>query len=184
MTDTIPVTESLVLEPLVQTHAEALYQLVNTNRQHLRKWLPWVDRMVSEEQFKQFTEEAEKRSAGDQDYPYIILHHGEMAGRIGMYNINRQNQCGSIGYWLGENFLGKGIVQQSCKAFINYAFINWNLNRIEIRCGTENHKSRAVPDKLGFLLEGVIRQAEFVNNHFIDLYCFSMLKEDWVQLPG
>ncbi|MEO6949604.1 MAG: GNAT family protein, partial [Ginsengibacter sp.] len=53
------------------------------------------------------------------------------------------------------------------------------LNRIEIKAAVRNLKSQAIPIKLNFKKEGVLRQAEFVNNEFIDLFLYSILKEEW-----
>ena len=53
------------------------------------------------------------------------------------------------------------------------------LNRIELKTAVKNLKSQAIPNKLNFKKEGILRQAEFVNNEFVDLYIYSMLKEDW-----
>jgi ribosomal-protein-serine acetyltransferase len=89
------------------------------------------------------------------------------------------NKCASIGYWLSKELEGKGIITRSCKAVIDEGFKRLKLNRIEIRAAVENYKSQAIPQRLGFKQEGIIRQAEFVNNQFVDLYVYSMLKEEW-----
>ena len=56
------------------------------------------------------------------------------------------------------------------------------LNRIEIKCAVGNNKSRAIPQKLQFKQEGILRQAELLNGKFIDLYLYAMLKEEWERL--
>jgi ribosomal-protein-serine acetyltransferase len=89
------------------------------------------------------------------------------------------NRSTEIGYWLGASFQSKGLVTKSCRALIDYAFNELNLNRIEIRCGVENKKSRKIPEKLGFREEGIIRQAEWLHNHFIDLVIYGMLADEW-----
>ncbi|MGZ4059871.1 MAG: GNAT family N-acetyltransferase, partial [Bacteroidia bacterium] len=70
-------------------------------------------------------------------------------------------------------------ITRSCKAIINKAFQILHLNRIEIKCGTENYKSQGIPERLNFKKEGIIRQGEILNNKFIDLYLYSMLRSDW-----
>lgn len=54
-----------------------------------------------------------------------------------------------------------------------------DLNRIEIKAAVKNFKSQAIPEKLNFKKEGILRQAEFVNNEFIDLFIYSILKNEW-----
>ena len=60
-----------------------------------------------------------------------------------------------------------------------YAFGEWGLNRVEIRCAVENHRSAAIPRRLGFIQEGILRQAFKVNDQYQDLLLFAMLRKDW-----
>ena len=175
----IKVDETFVLELIDYHHAETLYQLVKGNRLHLREWLPWVDNMRSVDDFKRYINSSKQRYANHSETGYVIMANHSMIGRVGMYNIDLTNKSASIGYWLDQQWLGKGIITRCCKAMIGEGFNRLHLNRIEIRAAIENHKSQAIPERLGFKKEGIIRQGEFVNDHFVDLYVYSMLKEEW-----
>jgi ribosomal-protein-serine acetyltransferase len=179
MNTKLRVDETIVLHLLDYHHAETLYQLVRTNRLHLREWLPWVDHMRSIDDFRKYINSSKQRYAGHTEIGYVILANYVIIGRIGLYNIDVFNKSASIGYWLDKEWEGKGIITRSCKAVIDEAFKRLKLNRIEIRAAVENFKSQAIPKRLGFKQEGIIRQGEFVNNQFVDLYVFSMLKEEW-----
>jgi ribosomal-protein-serine acetyltransferase len=91
-----------------------------------------------------------------------------MAGVVGYNRIDWQNRVGYIGYWLAENYQGKGLMTSSCRAVIDYGFHSLNLNRMVIAAATENHRSRAVPERLGFIHEGTLREAEWLYDHFVD----------------
>ncbi|HSK70354.1 MAG TPA: GNAT family protein, partial [Pyrinomonadaceae bacterium] len=65
------------------------------------------------------------------------------------------------------------------RALIDHAFNELKLNRVEIRCGFENTKSRRIPEKLGFKEEGVIKQAEWLHDRFIDLVIYATLANEW-----
>ena len=173
------VDDILVLHLLDYQHAETLYQLVKANRLHLREWLPWVDHMRTVEDFRKYINNSKQRYAGHTEIGYVILANNDMVGRIGLYNIDVFNKSASIGYWLGKEWEGKGIITRSCNAVIEEGFKRLKLNRIEIRAALQNYKSQAIPQRLGFKQEGIIRQGEFVNNQFVDLYVYSMLSEEW-----
>ncbi|MNS61051.1 putative ribosomal N-acetyltransferase YdaF [compost metagenome] len=89
------------------------------------------------------------------------------------------NRKASIGYWLGSAYQGKGLMTKSCKALIDYSFAELGLNRIEIRAGVGNQKSRSIPERLGFTEEGVIRQAELNEDRYIDHVVYGILASEW-----
>ena len=62
---------------------------------------------------------------------------------------------------------------------VDYLFSVMKLNRVQINCNVENARSRAVPERLGFQLEGIHRQVEFLNDRFGDWAVYAMLNEDW-----
>ncbi len=175
----IKVDDTISLEFLEEIHAESLFNLVNANRIYLREWLPWVDHMKTIDNFRQYISDTKKRAAAQTDYGYAIIIDKNIVGRIGLHHINQQNKIGEIGYWLADGLQGRGIITKSCQAIINHCFTELGLNRIEIKCGTGNHKSCAVAEKLQFKHEGILQQAELLNGKFIDLHLYAMLKQNW-----
>lgn len=93
--------------------------------------------------------------------------------------MNKTTKKISIGYWLSEDFLGKGLVTRACKEFIDFAFKEYGLERIEIRCAASNEKSRAVPKRLGFIQEGILKDAELLKDGWEDLVIYGILKREW-----
>jgi ribosomal-protein-serine acetyltransferase len=175
----LSVEQNITLELLDEKHAEGLLQLVKRNKVLLAQWLPWVGKMSTIKDFENFILHAQKRCSEGLDLPYVIMVDRTLAGRIGLYEIDHTNKFASIGYWLAEEFQGSGVVTRSCKEIITYGFTTLHLNRIEIKCGTENYKSQAIAERLHFTKEGVLREAEFINGKFIDLYLYSMLRHEW-----
>jgi ribosomal-protein-serine acetyltransferase len=175
----IHAVENIMLSSLEYSHATDLLQLTNANRTYLREWLPWVDHIQTVGHFHTFIDQCKKKQAAGTDFAFMIMYNGVPTGRIGIYNIDKQHKIGSIGYWLGQSFEGKGIVTKACRAIIHYGFNTLNLSRIEIKCGTGNNKSKAVAQRLGFTDEGIIPRGELLYNHFIDLQIYVMLRDDW-----
>ncbi|MFT8321057.1 MAG: GNAT family protein, partial [Bacillus sp. (in: firmicutes)] len=85
----------------------------------------------------------------------------------------------SIRYFLDEASQGTGIKQKTGISVLKYAFYYLHLNSIEIRCGLNNKKSMAIPERLHFKKEGIIRDGEFLYDHFHDLALYSMLLKEW-----
>jgi ribosomal-protein-serine acetyltransferase len=84
-----------------------------------------------------------------------------------------------LGYWIAQNEEGKGTISKACKLLIDYAFAELDLNRIEIRCSVENTRSAAIPERLGFTLEGVLRQSHMRNGRLHDFSIYGLLRSEW-----
>lgn len=174
----IKIDDNLRIALINESHAKAIFEMVDQNRNHLREWLPFVDRMETIDFAKNFIKGTMQRNKDGNEYAFVIIDNEKVVGRIGVYKIDHQNKIGEIGYWLVENGQGKGIVTRACQTLIDFCFSELELNRIEIKCGTENHKSKTIPEKLHFTQEGVIRQGELINDKFIDLNLYSFIKAD------
>lgn len=165
---------------LVDYHdAEDLFQLVDRNRDYLRAWMPWIDMTQKVEDTKSFIESVMKKYANNDGFDAAIYHKGEVAGTIGLHQLNQSHKFTSIGYWIGEEFQGKGIVTRAVYALLEYVFDTLEFHRVEIRCATENVKSQAIPERLGFTKEGVIRDCEWLYDHYVSHVVYGMLKHEW-----
>ena len=84
-----------------------------------------------------------------------------------------------IGYWLSSGQQGKGIMTKAVAAMIDDAFKNLGMNRVEIHCASGNLRSRAIPARLGFTQDGVMREGGLLNGKFVDKVIYSMLASEW-----
>ncbi|MFK9094160.1 GNAT family N-acetyltransferase [Bacillus salipaludis] len=179
---TLKVDHEIELQLFQRHHALKLYKLVEENREHLREWMPWVDSMTSPYHFESIIPVWLTQFAENSGMNVGILYKDELVGSLGLHQIDWYNSTASIGYYLARNAEGHGIITRTVQAFLNYAFFQIGLNRIEIRCGVRNKKSRAIPERLGFVKEGRLRDGEQLNGHFHDLIVYSMLARDWKPL--
>ena len=159
--------------------AAELFMLVEANRAHLHAWLPWVDGTQTVEDELDFIQHTREQFEHGEGIGCLIRYSGKVAGAIGFHGASIVNRSIEIGYWLGKEYEGKGIMTRTCRAMISYAFNEWHMNRVQIRCATSNVRSCAIPQRLGFTREGVMRQSEWLYDHFIDLVLYSMLAEEW-----
>ena len=89
------------------------------------------------------------------------------------------NRSAEIGYWLGEDCQGRGIVTAACRAMVHFAFKNLELERVEIYCAEGNLKSRAVPARLRCVEEGKLRHAHRLRDGYHDLVIYSILADEY-----
>ena len=162
-----------------ESDADELFKLTDSNRAYLRQWLPWVDRATCAEDTRKVLQSGLQQIANQQGFHAVICYDGQIVGVIGFHAIDWNNRSTSIGYWLSESHQGQGLMTTSCQAVIEYAFAVWNVNRIVIRCATGNTHSQAIPERLGFVGEGIQREAEWLYDHFVDLINYSLLRTDW-----
>lgn len=99
---------------------------------------------------------------------------------VGFNTIDKVNGIGRIGYWLGEEYTGKGVMTKAVRELIHLGFKHWPLQKIEIHCAVNNMKSRAIPERLGFTNEGTLRRTVKVNDHFQDHVIYGILKEEYL----
>lgn len=169
------------LELTAERHARPLFDAVNNNREHLSVFLPWVNNMQSVDDFRDYIRNCELLYEEEKEVSFVIILNEVLVGRIGLHYLNLQNKHAAIGYWLTEDAQGKGIISRSCKKLLTFGFENMGLHRIEIKVATDNLRSQAIPEKLNFKKEGILRQTELVNNKFLDLFIYSMLCFEWAE---
>lgn len=171
--------EDAELRLLEESHAEELFDLMDRNRAHLREWLPFLDFTQSPADSLHFIRSTRQQLADNAGIQCGIFYKGKLAGVIGVHAINWLNKKTSIGYWLGAEFQGRGLMTAATRALVDHAFTAWKLNRVEIHCATGNVKSQAIPERLGFVREGISRQSEWLYDHYVDHYNFAMLASEW-----
>lgn len=169
----------LRLRPLILSDANELFSLTETNRDYLRRWLPWLDDNPQREDTAQFIQRCLEREREQQEVVAAICYDGRIVGLVGLHEIDWQSQSAGVGYWLDEAQQGQGIMTAACKALIENGFVALGLNRIEIRCAVGNKRSEAIAKRLGFTYEGQLRDAEWLYDHFVDHKVYSVLRREW-----
>ncbi len=173
------INEKLELRLFDQRDAAALFRLVEHNRDYLAEWLPWAEHTASEADAASFIQNALEQHARNEGFHAGIWHRGELAGAVGIHRIDWPNLSTSIGYWVDRGHQGQGLVTAACRAVLSYLFDCLGLDRVEIRCAAGNKRSCAVPERLGFVREGVLRHGQRIRGRPVDLHIYSMLREEW-----
>jgi ribosomal-protein-serine acetyltransferase len=171
----------LELRQFAMADAELLYAVADRNREYLREWLPWVDRTHSAEEIRDYIAARLEQFDSQQGPNAAIWLNGTIVGAIGCHPIDWANRHCSIGYWIDAAQQGRGIMTRCCAALLDHLFHELGLHRVTIQCGVGNSRSCAIPSRLGFLREGVLREAEWVNDRWVDLVVWGMLATDWAE---
>lgn len=178
------ISENTYLKLLDLNDAEELFELTVRSRDTLREWLLFVDNVKTVKDTERFIRSAMQQYADNNGLQAGIYYEGKLAGVIGYHQINKDHNWTSIGYWLGNDFVGKGLVTNSMKAFIDYAFDYLKVNRIEVRVAVGNIRSRTIPKILGFNEEGRLRDAEWLYDHYVDQVIYGLTAAEWKKIKA
>jgi ribosomal-protein-serine acetyltransferase len=162
-------------------HVKELFELIEANRAHLRAWMNWVDQRRTAADVAAYVALCLKQFAQGQGIHVGIWEKGRLCGMINFCPIDWPNKSACVEYWLGASDQGRGIMTASCRAMIGHAFGAVGLHRLTIRCAEENRRSRAIPERLGFKLEGIARHAEWLHDRFVNHAVYAMVKGDEIK---
>lgn len=173
----LTIDNEIDLKLLELSDAEELFELIDSCRLYLKEWLPWLNGAKNLEDTKYFLEQSQKQYRLKNGLQAGIWYKGKIAGVIGFYPIDWSNRKASIGYWLGEGYQGKGIMTKSVKGLVDYGLKDLGLNQVEIRCAEKNLKSRAIPEKLGFINKGMAKEREWLYDHYVNHVIYAYVKD-------
>ncbi|WP_341302256.1 GNAT family protein [Lysinibacillus sp. FSL H8-0500] len=177
----ITTDNDLTLRTITLEDAAAVFALTDASRDYLKEWLPWLDYTRNIADTTAYIEGCIKGHETNSSLSFVILFKGDIVGIAGFNSINPNNKTGTIGYWLSEGAQGHGIMTDTVKALLQYAFEVLQLHKVEIRVAEGNQKSRAIPERLGFVKEGTIRAAEWLYDHYVDHVVYGLLVSEWQQ---
>lgn len=174
--------EKVVVRPWRAGDGAALFEAVQESLDHVRPWLPWGPLHQTPESSEVFVRRWRSRWDLREDLPAGIWdrHTERLAGGCGLHRIDWTAKTFEIGYWLRVSSTGGGRATEAARLLTQLAFENLSANRVMIRVVVENVKSAAIPLRLGFVEEGVSRNA-ILNpaGKPVNLRIFSMTPEDW-----
>ena len=116
-------------------------------------------------------------------YPFVVIDRvsGEIVGSTRYYDFQLGNASTLLGYtWYSKHQQGNGINAHCKFLLLQYAFETLELERVELRADTRNHRSLAAMRKIGCIEEGILRNhLPIVDGSRRDSIIFSILREEW-----
>jgi ribosomal-protein-serine acetyltransferase len=167
------------LRLLEEEHAAELCDMTRQDWDYFREWMPNFGDDYSLAESLEFIRQRRERFASGQEIPTGIWDAGRLVGIVALKSIDRKNRNASLGYYLAASHQGRGLVTKACRLLLDYAFRQLQLNRVDILCAQGNTRSRAIPERLGFTLEGTLREVQWLYDHYVDLVVYAMLRSEW-----
>lgn len=173
-------TERLILRDWIEDDVDDLYDYAkNPNVGPHGGWKPHESKTESLEIMQTlFINKYES-------WAIVYKNSGKVIGSIGYEPDPRRPEinCKELGYAMGEDYWGKGIMTEAAKAVLRYGFETLELYMVSIYRNPQNERSGRVIDKCGFQYEGTLRQAYKIYDGTIrDISCYSMTKEEYKAL--
>jgi ribosomal-protein-serine acetyltransferase len=170
------IDEHTIVRTLTLEDAEVIFRAIDANRDRLRPYMPWERTTRSPDDVRAFIERS-LASPTDEDANGIWVAE-EFAGNVGL-RVDTEMNTGEIGYWNVRSFEGRGLITEACRRFVEHGFRERMLHRIEIHAAVDNLRSRSVAERLGFTLEGTMRDGHRKpDDTYVDQVVYGLLESD------
>ncbi len=173
------ISDGIKIGIIEERHTEEFFALVQRNYERLFAWCPWLNEVATVEMTREFIRGKLARFADGNGFTAGFFGSRKLIGVIALEYIDHANRTTEIGYWLDAEAEGRGLITKACRVLLEYAFHELKLNRVQIRCASGNARSRAIPEKLDFVQEGIVRQCERLHDRVVDLIIYGMLADEW-----
>ncbi|WP_437749813.1 50S ribosomal protein L7/L12-serine acetyltransferase [Enterobacter mori] len=171
----IPVSQQIELRSVEERYTTDLHNLVIKNKIFLQTAFDWAQHVGSEEDTRRNVQSNQMLHQRGYAKMFLIFHDDALAGVLSFNAIEPANKTGYIGYWLDEAHQGKGILSRSLQAFMRHYVELGTVRRFVIKCRVDNHSSNAVALRNGFMLEGCLQEAEYLNGRYDDVNTYARL---------
>lgn len=178
----IEIDEAISLRQIAQDDASFIFSLIENNRDYLRKYLNWVDDNRSLEDVISFVDSCNATVFAQKGMTFVILKYDEIIGCIDFHSWNQLHKKVAVGYWIAENYSKKGIVTKCVSVLLNYLFITLKIEKVELHFMEENKASARVAEKLGFKIEGILRNRYYLQGSLKNLVITGLLIDEWRSL--
>lgn len=170
-------TKRLLLRAPQAGDGKAVNDAILASMPELSKWMPFAQKAPTLEETELNIREAVAQFILREDLRILIFDRftGDFIGSTGLHRMNWEVRSFEIGYWIDTRYSGQGYITEAVEGLINFAVTELNARRIEIRCDTKNERSRKIPKKLGFELEGTFHCNDLsVDGQYVrDTYIFA-----------
>jgi ribosomal-protein-serine acetyltransferase len=176
------VGDRVLVRPYRAGDGQAVFDAVDESRDHILPWLPWGPFHTCPEETEKQVRKWRARWDLREDLAVGIWdkESGDYCGGSGLHRIDWSVRSFEIGYWIRKSKHGSGYVTEAVRLLTLLAFDGLAANRVFIRCAVGNDRSAAVPRRLGYREEGILRaSAKDANGEVRDVLLFAITRPDW-----
>lgn len=153
---------------------DELLALIDKNLSRLRQWEQWALAEQTADALRAHITERLQMFVAGTSVPCNIYSDAQLIGNIEM-RINTYNGSAELGYWIDEDYEGRGVVTRACRALIEHGKTGFGLRRFELYTAAHNDRSGAVARRLGFEHEGVLRSATPLGEQRFDTNVYGLV---------
>ena len=157
-------TERLILRaPLLTGEGEIVHQAIRYSFSELKEWLSLFQQLPTVEETEIMLRNAHINFLKRESFRFLIFDKGggkDFIGTTSLHGIDWNIPKCEMGYWINTKYSGNGYMTEAVKELANFGLSHLEFKRIEIRCESTNFKSRFIPEKLGFIFEGTLRNED------------------------
>jgi [ribosomal protein S5]-alanine N-acetyltransferase len=174
----------VVLRPPLLSDYAAWAELRGRSRDHLQPWEPaWPRDELTRSAYRRRLRHYQREAREDLGYAFAILlaPSEELIGGLTLTNVRRGvTQAGSLGYWIGAPFAGRGLMTQAVAALIPFAIDVLKLHRLEAATMPSNAASQRVLERNRFVREGFARAYLRIAGAWQDHVLYGLVADDWL----
>jgi RimJ/RimL family protein N-acetyltransferase len=154
-------SERLYIRPCLPGDGKAVHEAIIHSKEELKQWLPFANHDSTEEEAEAEVRKSYAKFIERENFRLHIYRKEDDAfiGSTGLHRIDWDLPKFEIGYWIDTRYSKNGYITEAVEALTNFAFGFYGAKRVEIRCDPANVNSRRIPERLGFTLEGILRNS-------------------------
>lgn len=176
----IKVNDLFELRIPLEEDAFQLARVVEENRSYLKAWLPWLDTSRSAADSLTYIQKIHSDWKNHQIFTSLIYKENEIVGAMGFHACVHRRM--SLGYWVSKEYAGQGVCTLASRAIVGWAFSFYEyLHMIDLRAAVDNLASRRVAEKLGFVSEGILRDQEWLYDHFVSHAIYTLTRKEFAR---
>ncbi|PAD22883.1 GNAT family N-acetyltransferase [Terribacillus saccharophilus] len=150
-------TERLIIRQPKIGDGKAVNDAIKASMPELKRWMPFAQELPTPEETEENIRQSVANWINRTNLRMLIFRKdtGEFIASSGFHGIDWDVPKVEIGYWMDTCHTGQGFMTEAVEAQTEYAFSELGVRRVQILCDEENSASRAVPERLGYKLEGI-----------------------------